>query len=205
MGDDSKDTTMDKIITLTTSVAPQGISTKKTAVLTTKSFMTAASMNKSKGLLNGVVFSWPQTCFNEIYTLQQQYCGKGIEHFHSTVVCKYLKPVCIFSLYHSAQFALYIHTYKYTYIIYTYIFLISCQLHVMSCWRLLLITLNIFIKYNYTVILYLTRSVIITHQNFTNTKINFCIPIFGLIIRVESVISNMLMILVTDYSHNEHH
>lgn len=57
MGDDSKDTTMDKIITLTTSVAPQGISTKKTAVLTTKSFMTAASMNKSKGLLNGVVFS----------------------------------------------------------------------------------------------------------------------------------------------------
>jgi len=55
------------------------------------------------------------------------------------------------------------------------------------------------------VILYLTRSVIITHQNFTDMMINFCIPIFGLIIRSESVISNMLMILVTGYSHNEHH
>jgi hypothetical protein len=52
MGDDYKDTTMDKIIILTTSVAPQGISTEKktTAVLATESFMIASSMKKSKGL-----------------------------------------------------------------------------------------------------------------------------------------------------------
>lgn len=53
MGDDCKDTTMDKIIILTNSVAPQGISTEKkknTAVLATKSFMIASSMKKSKGL-----------------------------------------------------------------------------------------------------------------------------------------------------------
>jgi len=51
MGDDCKYTTMDKIIMLTTSAAPQGLSThkkeKKTAVLATKSFMIASSMKKS--------------------------------------------------------------------------------------------------------------------------------------------------------------
>jgi len=52
MSDDCKDTTMDKIIMLTTSVAPQGISIEKktTAVLATKSFVIASSMKKSKGL-----------------------------------------------------------------------------------------------------------------------------------------------------------
>lgn len=54
MGDECKDTTMDKIIMLTTSVAPQRISTEKkhthTVALATYSFMIASSMQKSKGL-----------------------------------------------------------------------------------------------------------------------------------------------------------
>jgi hypothetical protein len=62
MGDECKDTTMDKIIMLTTSVAPQRISTEKkkhthTVALATYSFMIASSMQKSKGLQNGVLFS----------------------------------------------------------------------------------------------------------------------------------------------------
>lgn len=136
---------MDKIIMLTISVAPQWISPKK----------------KKKQY-------WPQ---NLSWLLLQWKRAKGYImvlyfHDHKHVSMRYalgsnntveralniftpLLYVSTWSLFayfhyiilHNSPYT-HIHTYKYTYIIYTYIFLISCQLHVMSCWRLLLITLK---------------------------------------------------------------